>query len=697
MKRRNGSANLIRTGDGEGKSLTRMGASFMRAGVALVMSGVMLSAAVPAQRVFALNFEPIEKPKEGLQIEDTGKKAKEKSETGNGTINVEPIETPSGASDGGSNTDSSGSTGTSDGVTNGGTAGTSDGVTNGGTAGTSDGAANGGSTGTSDGAANGGSAGTSDGAANGGSAGTSDGSTAHSSAKKKKGNFVNEPIMQGIYADSIDLSGMTADQADQAIAAYIESVGNTQITMTSDIGNIVTTGWELGFSGTGEDIGYEAARYGRCGNIVSRYKAEADLAHGGKVFDVTWSFDRNSISDTIANAAATINVPAVNAGLVRTADGFSVTPGSNGSEVNVDESANTLYAAITDPNWAGEALTLPLAVDVVEPVGKEEDLSKVTDVLGAFTTRYTSSGAARCANIANGCKLVSGSTVYPGEEFSVLEHLTPFSEENGYELAGSYINGEVVDSLGGGICQVSTTLYNAVLRAEMEVTERHNHSMIVNYVDPSDDAAIAESSGKDFKFRNNLEYPVYIDGYTADKTITFTLFGCETRDPGRSVDFESVVLSETDPGTQILLDGQMAVGTYTRAGVHKGYTAELWKIVNENGNETRTQVNSSSYKAVPATVRLGVLNADAGAYSMLAAAASTGDSATAIAAAQSVAAGIVLPVPTVAAEAAGGDSAAQGGAAQATSGAGDSQSNTASSGEAQSSDADQGSPEESVG
>ena len=82
---------------------------------------------------------------------------------------------------------------------------------------------------------------------------------------------------------------------------------------------------------------------------------------------------------------------------------------------------------------------------------------------------------------------------------------------------GSYLNGKVVDSIGGGIRQVSTTLYNAVLRAELEVTERHNHSMIVTYVDPSADAAIAESSGKDFVFVNNTDYPIYIDGHTADK------------------------------------------------------------------------------------------------------------------------------------------------------------------------------------
>ena len=118
--------------------------------------------------------------------------------------------------------------------------------------------------------------------------------------------------------------------------------------------------------------------------------------------------------------------------------------------------------------------------------------------------------------------MASDATVYPGEEYSVLEHITPFTEANGYKLAGSYLNGQVVDSLGGGICQVSTTLYNAVLRAELNVTERHNHSMVVTYVDKSADAAIAESAGKDFRFVNNTEHPIYIEGYTHDKKITFS-------------------------------------------------------------------------------------------------------------------------------------------------------------------------------
>ena len=118
-------------------------------------------------------------------------------------------------------------------------------------------------------------------------------------------------------------------------------------------------------------------------------------------------------------------------------------------------------------------------------------MSVVKDLLGSFSTNYRSSGWGRAKNVENGASKINGTILYPGDELSVYELVNPFTQENGYELAGSYLNGETVESFGGGICQVSTTLYNAALKAELEITQRYNHSMIVTYVDLSADAAIA--------------------------------------------------------------------------------------------------------------------------------------------------------------------------------------------------------------
>ena len=192
-------------------------------------------------------------------------------------------------------------------------------------------------------------------------------------------------------------------------------------------------------------------------------------------------------------------------------------------------------------------------------------------------------------------------------------------------MAGSYLNGQVVDSLGGGICQVSTTLYNAVLLAELEVTERHNHSMIVSYVDPSADAAIAESAGKDFKFVNNTGHPVYIYGYVQGKDITFTIYGVETRPESREVEYVSEVLSVIRPESDIIhTDVAMPLGKVVSQSAHIGYKAELWKVVRENGTEvSREQINSSSYKMVPRTATVGLSTNDVNAYNEMLAAVST--------------------------------------------------------------------------
>jgi hypothetical protein len=184
----------------------------------------------------------------------------------------------------------------------------------------------------------------------------------------------------------------------------------------------------------------------------------------------------------------------------------------------------------------------------------------------------------------------------------------------------------VVESLGGGICQVSSTLYNAVLRAELQVDERHNHSMIVSYVNLSSDAAISGTS-KDFKFTNNSEYPIYIEGITtSDKQIIFNIYGVETRPENRKVSFESEQLSETIPeGDKIIADPSAPLGSITTQSAHTGYTGKLWKIVTVDGKETeRTEINKSTYLPTPRTATVGTATDNPTALAMIQSAIATG-------------------------------------------------------------------------
>ncbi len=428
-----------------------------------------------------------------------------------------------------------------------------------------------------------------------------------------KGQYVyaqaeDDVILEGIYMGDIDLSGMTAEQAKAAVAAYIEELKLRTVTFGAVDGPyaMVSAG-DLGLNWINPEDIDTAASLGKKGNIVKRYKAIQDLKHGNKNFDLMLNFDMEAIRTILAEQCTEYDVPAQNATLTRENGVFNVIEGQTGKGVNIEESLNVVYDYLTN-QWDYEDTSIDLVIDVTEPKGNAEELSQLNDVLGTFTTSYSTSSPSRCKNVENGCRLINGTLLYPGDEFSTYNTIKPFTTENGYYPAGSYLNGKVVDSIGGGICQVSTTLYNVVLLSELEVTERNNHSMIISYVDPSMDAAIAESAGKDFRFINNLNHPIYIEGITEGKQITFTFYGVEERDPSRKVRYESEVLSTTRPDhDDIVASSSQGVGYINVQSAHIGYKAQLWKIVEENGVEvSRDVINKSSYKMAPRTATVGV-------------------------------------------------------------------------------------------
>lgn len=435
-----------------------------------------------------------------------------------------------------------------------------------------------------------------------------------------------DTIYQGIYIENIDVSGMTPEEATAAVQQYLATMSESEISLIVAQGQTVTVKiGDFGPTWTNPEVVEQATTLINEGNVIARYKMQKDIEMNGMVLPLQISFDDTAMQTFLTEQCSVYDIEVENATLARENDEFVVVGGQSGEMLDVVASATDLQNSLFTYYKEGTT-SIPLIVNKVEPKGNEEELAQVTDVLGTFTTSYSTSGSNRSNNVANGCNLINGITLYPGEEFSTYETLKPFTEENGYYLAGSYLNGQVVDSLGGGICQVSSTLYNAVLRAELEVTQRHSHSMIVSYVQRSADAAIAESSGKDFTFVNNTDYPIYIEGYTENKQITFNIYGVETRPSNRTIEFVSETLSETVPDTEtIVADPGQGIGYFSIQSAHIGYKAKLWKVVYEDGVEvSRTEVNSSSYSASPRTAVVGVNTANADYYNRMMAAVATG-------------------------------------------------------------------------
>lgn len=437
-------------------------------------------------------------------------------------------------------------------------------------------------------------------------------------------------IKNGIYAGDVDLSGMTSQEAAAAVSAYVDRLKDIEITLiTSGDTEITATAGELGVDWANRELVAEALEVGKSGNVIERYKIMKDLEHENLTYPVELSFSLSNIRNVVEEKCTGYDMEAVSWTLKKVDGEFQIVEGNNGYALDVESSVDKVNDFL-NTQWERQPCSIALDVKITEPRGTKEELAQVKDVLGTYTTYYPESDANRAANITTGSNHINGTLLYPGEEFSTYDAVTPFSVANGYYPAGSFMNGRLVNSLGGGVCQVSTTFYNAVLLAEVEVVERSNHSMMVTYVEPSCDAAIAESGGsasKDFIIRNNLENPIYIESVTEGKSITVTIYGKETRDPNREIRYESKVLEvNRPPADDIYPDESQPLGYITTSGAFIGYKAQLWKVELVNGKEvSRTQVNSSSYKMVPRSAVVGTATADPAAHEEIMAAIGTGN------------------------------------------------------------------------
>lgn len=436
-----------------------------------------------------------------------------------------------------------------------------------------------------------------------------------------------ERIAQGVYIGNVNVGGMTAEEAENAVESYVQSVKDATITLEAGERSITVPASEFGIAFSGENVVNTAMDICKSGNLIKRYKDTKDLENGTKVVEMSLTVDHTAVADLLDTQAANLNQDAVDYGLVRESSGFTISEGRQGIAVNVDESVSAVEEFFNG-SWDGSDAAVSLVADIVEPKGSMEELSKVTDLLGSYHTNFSGSTENRCENVRLATSKINGTVIYPGEEFSVHDAISPIDAEGGYQLAGAYENGQTVESYGGGVCQVSTTLYNAVLLAELEVTQRSNHSMIVTYVSPSMDAAIA-GDYKDLKFKNNQDIPIYIEGYISGKDLYFNIFGEETRPSNRKVTYESEIVSEEDPGTQFVATADPA-GTLTKTqGKHLGYVARLWKIVTVDGVEESREIwNNSTYRSSPKIVNVGTASEDPNVTAAINAAIATGDEAT---------------------------------------------------------------------
>ena len=203
----------------------------------------------------------------------------------------------------------------------------------------------------------------------------------------------------------------------------------------------------------------------------------------------------------------------------------------------------------------------------------------IYDKIASAQTDASSSSSGRLTNIRLSLAAINGLRLQPGETFSFNGTVGERTTARGYKAAGAYSAGEVVSEVGGGICQVSTTLFNAVVKADLEITERHNHSMPVGYVDKGKDATV-NWGGQDFKFTNNTDSEIYIGAYLTDsKRVRIGVFGKLLED-GKYITVEAVTTGTHGFSTEYQTDFTLGPGEekVIQEG-RTGYSAEAYKIV----------------------------------------------------------------------------------------------------------------------
>lgn len=418
-----------------------------------------------------------------------------------------------------------------------------------------------------------------------------------------------DKICDGVYIESINLSGMTREQAEKEVERYVREKTNRTLRVDVNGKKVETSLADLEYACEDNDFIEQALHIGKDSNPFTNYVVIKETEKNPVQYHLSFGFSEEKIRTFLKKKCNKKCTKAKNAEITMENGVLVYGEAEEGITIDVDTTLQLVKEALEKKEE--ECIDVVAQVTVQEPMVTQEMASRCKDKIGSFQTVFNAGNVSRSKNLANAARLINGTVIYPGETFSVHDTISPLTEENGYYAAPSYNNGKVEDSIGGGVCQVSTTLYNAVLRAELEIVERSPHSMVVSYVPPSMDAAIA-GDYKDFKFRNNTEVPIYLEGGTYSGTIYFHVYGEETRSEQREISFKSETIETIQPGEdKVIYDSTKPAGyVQVTQEAHTGYRAVLWKIVKQNGKTKKTQVNSSTYQAVPRYVTKGSMNAE---------------------------------------------------------------------------------------
>lgn len=277
----------------------------------------------------------------------------------------------------------------------------------------------------------------------------------------------------------------------------------------------------------------QAQSYGRGGTFLQNLSSQFKAITTKPQIALTAKFDENLLNQKIAEIAAKIDTQPVNAVVNLNGDNIEKVPGVIGKKLDQNKLAESLKEPLTNLTLNG---AIQLEPEEIQPFITTEDVAQIDTVLGEYTTYYYPGN--RGENIWIAANALSDKIVKTGWEFSFNTTVGPRTYSAGYYNAPVIINGKTEDGVGGGVCQVSSTLYNAVLLAGLTPTERTPHYFPSSYVSAGRDATVADGS-IDLKFRNDLNHPVYLKSFADGSALTICVLGTRADLNGNTVAIET--------------------------------------------------------------------------------------------------------------------------------------------------------------
>jgi vancomycin resistance protein YoaR len=364
-------------------------------------------------------------------------------------------------------------------------------------------------------------------------------------------------IARNVFVENVPVAGRTADQAVQTLRAQWAPTLPTQITLTYPGGQVGVPTEDLGVTLQLEQAAAEAHRVGRVGSLLQRLGTQLKLRGHPVHVAVACQVAEAALDQALGEVAKKVNRPPRNARAdISGDDQVKITPEIVGVAVDVAKSKAALLKALTTPRATQVALT----VTERKPSVTKEDLAYLETMLSSYTTRFDSGQEGRTQNLTLAAQAMDHTVIKPGGVFSLNGIVGERLPSRGYRKAPIFgEGGTLIDDYGGGVCQVTSTTYNAALLADMAIVERSPHIRTVTYVPLGRDSMVSYG-GVDLKWRNSLEHPVLVLAQVDGRSLTVTIIGKRT--DKREVRIERSGVATIDHGRHEVKDPNLDEGKH---------------------------------------------------------------------------------------------------------------------------------------